>query len=90
MLSPLYEYDSQDRIRVLDKRISGREKTKSLPTKSPDLAHAFILGVHHYLRQQPEEAPAPPPKTQDEMQWRTLQDTVKRIERPPMTNPFQR
>ena len=90
MLSPVYEYDSLDRIRVLDKRVSGREKTKSLPTKSPDLAHAFILGVHTYLRQLPEEAPAPPPKTQDEILSRILQEAVKRIERPPVLNPFQR
>ncbi len=90
MLASVYEYDSLDRIRVLDKRVSGREKTKSLPTKSPDLAHAFILGAQHYLRQTPEEAPVPRPKNQDEMLWRTLQETVKRIERPPMLNPFQR
>lgn len=51
MTSALYEYDSSDRIDVLDKRVGGKEKTKSLPTKSPDLAHAFILGVRYYLRQ---------------------------------------
>ncbi len=49
--SPIYEYDTRDRIDVLDRRQGNREKTRALPSKSPDLAHALILGAKYYLRQ---------------------------------------
>jgi len=90
LLSPLYEFDSLERVVVLDKRVSGREKTKSLPTKSPDLAHALVLGVEAYLRQSDEQEELPPPKDQQEALWRQLQHTVNQVKRPPKTDPFRR
>jgi hypothetical protein len=86
----LYEYDSLDRIRVLDKRIANREKTKALPTKSPDLAHAYILGVRYYVGQDLEEAPAPPPATGDAVLWQRVQEMVKEAKKPPIRDPYTR
>ena len=86
----IYEYDSLDRIRVLDKRIGNREKTRALPTKSPDFAHAFILGVRQYIGQLPEEVPPPPPDTRDEKLWEMVQDTVKRAKELPKKDPYGR
>ncbi len=43
----IYEEDSLSRIRVLDKR-DGRERTKGLPSKSPDIAHALMIGWESY------------------------------------------
>jgi hypothetical protein len=58
--SPIYEEDSLSRIRVIDHRPSHdrRERYKALPTKSPDLAHAVILGVREYTLLEEDEAPA--------------------------------
>lgn len=66
LASPLYEEDSLSRIRVLDKRDSTdrREKMKVLPTKSPDLAHALMLGVREYASL--SEAPEHPKNTAEE------------------------
>lgn len=86
----LYEYDSLDRIRVLDKRIGNREKTKALPTKSPDLAHAFILGVRYYIGQDLEEAPSRKPTTSEEALWQRVQEMVERAKKPPIKDPYRR
>jgi len=86
----IYEYDSLDRIRVLDKRVGNREKTKALPTKSPDFAHAFILGVRQYVGQLPEEVPSPPPETGDEVLWQRVQEMVKEAGRPPLPDTYRR
>ena len=83
-------YDSLDRIRVLDKRIGTREKTKALPTKSPDFAHAFILGVRQFIGQIPEEAPPLPPDTGDEVLWQMVRDVVKAAGKPPTPDPYRR
>lgn len=50
LAAPIYEEDSRSRIKVYDKRTDNREKTRALPTKSPDLAHALILGVKLWTR----------------------------------------
>ena len=89
MTSPLFEY-SIDRIDVLDRRVPGKDKTKSLPTKSPDLAHAFILGVRHYLRQTPLEERVEPPRGEAALVWGRIQQAVDRELNPPLTNPFTR
>lgn len=83
LTAPIYEEDSQSRIRVLDKRVDNREKTRALPTKSPDLAHALILGVHFWARaRQTEETTA---KTLVEMHTQKLhgklREGLKRLER---------
>jgi hypothetical protein len=46
ILIPIYEIDSSGKIRVYDKRIGEKEKTKALPVKSPDVAHGLILANH--------------------------------------------
>jgi len=55
----IYEEDSQSRIRVLDKRETNAEKTKALPTKSPDLAHALILAVLGWRNLLEDKEPEP-------------------------------
>lgn len=47
LVGAIYEEDSQSRVRVLDHR-DGREKTKGLPQKSPDIAHALMIGWDSY------------------------------------------
>lgn len=89
--SALYEYDSSDHIDILDRRVSGRERTKSLPAKSPDIAHAFILGVRYYLRQNVDEMEKEEPaRDQGESLHRMVQVAAKSASRPPSTNPFER
>jgi len=50
LASPIFEEDSSSRIRVLDHKKTKSEKEKTLPSKSPDLAHALILGAALYGR----------------------------------------
>lgn len=89
--SALYEYNSIDQIDVLDKRVSNREKTMSLPTKSPDLAHALILGVRYYLRQsEDKEMEEAAPKSQGESLFRRIQEEVENVTRPKLQDPYRR
>ncbi len=94
MTSALRDYwGDSDQIDVLDKRNPyKKERTASLPTKSPDLAHAFILGIRYYQRQEELPEPPEPPKDQGESLYRRVQEEVKRtIERSsPATNPYRR
>jgi hypothetical protein len=91
LLAPIYESDLRERIRVYDKRLTGKEATKGLPLKSPDLAHALILGVDYYQRQEEHSVPLEPPKTQEEALARVLNENVEQLvsHRMPRT-PFQR
>ena len=63
LCSAIYEEDSSSRLRVIDKRPKEdkRERYKSLPTKSPDLAHSLMMGIREYLLLPEEEAPAVTP-----------------------------
>lgn len=91
LTSPIYEYDSSDRIVVQDKRVSGRERTKSLPTKSPDLAHAFILGVRYYMKQNRLETEGEEPAaSQGEALWRKVRDEASKTNQPVSQNPYDR
>jgi phage terminase large subunit len=74
--APIYEEDSQSRIRVLDKRVGNTEKTKALPTKSPDLAHALILGPYYWARVKPDET-VPKPKTTTELFEAQMREAMK-------------
>ena len=53
LCTPIHVQDGQGRIIVLDKRGAAgaphRERTKLLPDKSPDLAHALMIAWHVYL-----------------------------------------
>jgi hypothetical protein len=89
LTSPLYEYDSRDRIDVLDKRKGGQEKTRALPTKSPDLAHALILGVPYYLRQSQAVAVEEPLEPQAAL-WKVVQGHAARSLRPVPRDPYRR
>jgi phage terminase large subunit len=88
--APVYESNMQEQIKVYDKRLSGKERTKSLPTKSPDMAHAVILGVDYYLRQEQVSQPAKPATNQEEALAQMMQELLKRRERNPATNPYGR
>jgi len=70
--------------------VSGDEKTKTLPTKSPDMAHSLILGVDYYLRGIPTDVVLPPPETGEEALGRVLKDEVNRLLHPRPTNVFRR
>lgn len=76
LAAPIYEEDSQSRIRVLDKRIGNTEKTKALPTKSPDLAHSLILGVKYWRRVKPDDT-VPKPRTTVELFEAQMREAMK-------------
>lgn len=78
MTSAIYGYDVSDRIDVIDKRKAGNERSKTLPTKSPDLAHAFILGIRYYMRQTEDPEVAEPPRDQGEALYRRISESIKR------------
>lgn len=91
LLAPIFESDLRERVRVYDKRLTGKEATKALPIKSPDLAHALILGVDYYQRQEELPVPIEPPKTQEEALARVMKASVEELMRPKMPRtPFQR
>lgn len=85
LAAPIYEEDSQSRIHVLDKRVDNREKTRSLPTKSPDLAHAFILGVKHWNKLK-QVAPEETMDTREIFAARLAQ--ARKREKPKYRNPY--
>lgn len=92
LLAPIFESDMRERVRVYDKRITGKEVTKALPLKSPDLAHALILGIDYYQRQEEHAVPLEPPKTQEEALARVMQTSIDKLlktAKMPRT-PFQR
>jgi len=68
LMAPIYEQVGGGRLAIYDKygARGSREKTKSLPTKSPDLAHSFILCVWSWLKLRSNEEP-PPPETVTEL-----------------------
>lgn len=43
LVAPIYNQDSRGRLHVWDKRVDGKELTKHLPSRSPDVAHSLIL-----------------------------------------------
>lgn len=91
LLAAIYESDMRERVRVFDKRVSGKEATKALPVKSPDLAHALILGVDYYQRQEVQSVPVKPPTTQEQALARMLQETVAEATKSRVRRtPFQR
>ncbi len=78
--SAIYEYVGEDKIDVLDKRTAGKERTRSLPTKSPDIAHALILGLRYYMRQterDADETPDPEEMTQSSLLHAKVQEAVR-------------
>lgn len=77
LAAPIYDETSRNQILVIDHVDSTdrREKYKALPRKSPDLAHALILGVRYYFRQKPE---VEMPTTLVEARGRKLHDTLKK------------
>lgn len=89
-IAPLYESNMREQVIVYDKRVTGKEKTKSLPVKSPDLAHAFILGVDQYMRQESVAKPTKPPTNQEEALHQMMQEQIQRTKRPRVRNPYQR
>jgi hypothetical protein len=72
LAAPIYEEDSRSRIRVLDKRMDNNEKARALPTKSPDLAHALILGVWDWLNAWAKVVEAPATTTHEILRRQNL------------------
>ena len=68
LMTPIYDFP-KGKIVVYDKKSAGGqggvEKTRHLPSKSPDVAHAWLLAVWGHLRQRKEEAPMPMRTTWD-------------------------
>ena len=94
LLAPIYQSDERERVWVYDKRVTGKEITKALPLKSPDLAHALLLGVDYYHKQ--EEAPEPLelPGTQEEalrqMMKKIINEYQAKAKRSAVKDPFRR
>ena len=76
LAAPIYEEDSNSRLHVLDRRKDGREKTKALPTKSPDLAHALILGARYWMRV--KDLPPDEPRTVQEQERKKFHETIRK------------
>ena len=76
LMAPIYENIRQGKLAVYDKagHRGRKEKTKGLPTKSPDVAHSFILAVHSWLKLRADES-APPPETTDDV----FKDKVRKM-----------
>jgi hypothetical protein len=88
LTAPIYDdQNSLSRIKVHDKRVGNTEKTKTLPTKSPDLAHALILGVRYWARMRQEEAKPRPTNTVELFEQRLQEEIRKRTRRPPKQRP---
>jgi hypothetical protein len=79
LIAPIYENIRQGKIAVYDKagRRGRKEKTKGLPTKSPDLAHSFILAVHSWLKLR-ADAKEPPPETTEDVFKRKVQKMISK------------
>lgn len=60
LVAPIYEVHSSGAIIVYDKRLGNREKTKTLPTRSPDIAHSIMLSNHAYRFIRSEKSLDPP------------------------------
>lgn len=89
LLQTIYESQMDETIKVYDKRLKGKEKTKPLPEKSPDLAHSLIIGVDLYLNQeQPEIVQVP--TNQQQAIARMIAEQVERLTKRPVKNPYLR
>jgi len=77
LVAPIYDETSRNQILVIDHvdTTDRREKYKALPRKSPDLAHALILGVRYYFRQKPEVVM---PTSLVDLRSKKLHDALKR------------
>jgi phage terminase large subunit len=87
ILGAIYDSDLHEKVHVYDKRVAGKEKTKALPTKSPDLAHALVLGCEYYLSQEQKKRKTQPPTNQEEMLSAMMR---QQLERRQPVNPFAR
>ena len=90
LLQTIYESQMDETVRVYDKRLKGVEKTKVLPTKSADLAHALIVGVEIYLGQEPLPMIVQPPSNQEQAMQQLLKQQLEAITRRPVPNPYLR
>jgi hypothetical protein len=74
LTAPIYMQTATGKINVLDRR-DGREDTKTLPTKSPDFAHSWILAcwAWQFLR---ASKSTDPPKSTQEIRAREFHDDV--------------
>lgn len=89
LLGAIYDSDTREKVHVYDKRVAGKEKTKPLPIKSPDLAHAFVLGCDFYLSQENRPKPGKAPTNQEELLAAMMKQYQQVGQRKPV-NPFGR
>lgn len=78
LIVPFFELDSKGRIRVFDKNDGRNEKTKHLPTKSPDVAHGLMLAHFGWRKLRPEEF-VERPKTWLELRQHQHAEEVRKI-----------
>ncbi len=82
LVAPIYETDSRGRIRVWDKRVEGREKTRSLPTRSPDLAHGLMLARRSWKMLRADLEVLTAAKTPVEVARRYFANKIAALKRP--------
>lgn len=90
LLQTLYETTMSEKVKIYDKRVTGKEKTKPLPQKSPDLAHTLILGAGYYLRQEQQPLMLAPATTGEEALRRMMRQQMEQLTKRPRANPFTR
>lgn len=78
LVAPIYEVHSSGAIIVYDRRHGNREKTKNLPTRSPDVAHSIILSNHAYRFIRTEKG-IDPPKDIPEMRRRSFAEHIRSL-----------
>lgn len=81
LTSPIYEVGSNGSIFVYDRRKPGenREKTKMLPTRSPDVAHSIILCNHAYRFLRAGLGDIDPPKDIPEARKRKFAEEIVKL-----------
>lgn len=83
--APFFENESRGIIHVYDKYSDSNDRTKTLPRKSPDIAHGLILANHAYRLLRPEFA-ADPPKTMLELRQRNFAALIHEYKRREIEN----
>lgn len=74
--SAVYEMTTENRIDVYDRRSNHNERTKILPSVSPDLAHSFILACWAWKEVKADET-VDEPRTTQEIITRAFHASIK-------------
>lgn len=82
LTAPIFDHNSAGKIVVYDKRSDRNEKTKALPSKSPDLAHALMLATWAYQTLQEPEDVSERPTTVVDLHRQQIRELLARERRP--------